>query len=248
MARALFKSWFVDFDPVRAKLDGRQPVGLDPATAALFPASFQDSDLGQIPKGWVAGSVSDLCTFSRSSINPGDFSDEIFDHYSLPAFDEAQMPKQEPGNGIMSNKFLVAGDAVLLSKLNPHIPRIWMPNLRLDRRSICSTEFIVACPKVDISREYLFSIFTSSGFTSTYGTLITGTTGSHQRVKPENVLGMKIAFPLLAIVKAFTVLAAPLFAQVHHNREQSRTLAALRDTLSPRLLSGELSVAEGAAK
>jgi type I restriction enzyme S subunit len=57
MARALFQSWFVDFDPVRAKLDGRQPAGLDPATAALFPASFQDSPLGPIPAGWEVGSI-----------------------------------------------------------------------------------------------------------------------------------------------------------------------------------------------
>ena len=55
MARALFQSWFVDFDPVRAKLDGRQPTGLDPATAALFPNEFEDSELGPIPKGWHVG-------------------------------------------------------------------------------------------------------------------------------------------------------------------------------------------------
>ena len=60
MARALFQSWFVDFDPVRAKLDGRQPTGLDPATAALFPNEFEDSELGPIPKGWLVGSVYEI--------------------------------------------------------------------------------------------------------------------------------------------------------------------------------------------
>ena len=60
MARALFQSWFVDFDPVRAKLDGRQPAGLDPATAALFPAHLQDSPLGHIPKGWRACTLGDI--------------------------------------------------------------------------------------------------------------------------------------------------------------------------------------------
>lgn len=61
MARAIFKSWFVDFDPVRAKADGRQPAGMDPATAALFPDSFEDSPLGKIPKGWMAGVIRQLC-------------------------------------------------------------------------------------------------------------------------------------------------------------------------------------------
>src|SRR5207245_11439815 len=60
MARALFQSWFVDFDPVRAKLDGRQPIGLDPATGALFPNEFQNSELGPIPKGWRVSSVYEI--------------------------------------------------------------------------------------------------------------------------------------------------------------------------------------------
>jgi type I restriction enzyme S subunit len=62
MARALFKSWFVDFDPVRAKLEGRPPAGMDAATAALFPDHFQDSELGQIPNGWEVGSVYEICS------------------------------------------------------------------------------------------------------------------------------------------------------------------------------------------
>jgi type I restriction enzyme S subunit len=70
MARALFQSWFVDFDPVRAKLDGRQPVGLDPDTAALFPDAFQDSEVGHIPNGWAVGRVVDVSGFSRSSHQP----------------------------------------------------------------------------------------------------------------------------------------------------------------------------------
>ena len=63
MARALFQSWFVDFDPVRAKLDGRQPTGLDPATAALFPNEFEDSELGPIPKGWEVRSLDQIATY-----------------------------------------------------------------------------------------------------------------------------------------------------------------------------------------
>jgi type I restriction enzyme S subunit len=70
MARALFQSWFVDFDPVRAKLDGRQPVGLDPATAALFPDSFQDSEVGNIPKGWEVVKLKDLTSKIGSGATP----------------------------------------------------------------------------------------------------------------------------------------------------------------------------------
>lgn len=243
MARALFQSWFVDFDPVRAKLDGRPPAALDPATATLFPATFQDSEAGHIPKGWTVGKVSDLATLNRGAVNPGDFPTETFDHFSLPAFDNGRTPKVELGSAIMSNKFTVTPNSVLLSKLNPHIPRIWLPDLHASRRSVCSTEFMVACSKPGGAREYLFSLFTSSAFASIYGTLVTGTTGSHQRIRPESVLDMKIVIPSPPLIRAFTDVAKPMFDRINRNTEQSRTLATLRDTLLPKLLSGELSVA-----
>ena len=244
MARALFQSWFVDFDPVRAKSEGRQPEGMDADTAALFPAEFEDSELGMIPKGWRVGRIADVSDFSRSSINPGQFPDEIFDHYSLPAFDEGRTPKVEIGSAIKSNKLIVTHHSVLISKLNPHIPRIWLPDLHATFRSVCSTEFIVASTRPGYSREFLFSLFTSSDFATTYGTLVTGTTGSHQRIRPESVLDMKTLISTPKLVESFSANCKPMFDQINRNIDQSRTLAALRDTLLPKLLSGDLRVAK----
>ena len=243
MARALFQSWFVDFDPVRAKLDGRKRTGMDAATAALFPDSFQESALGRIPKGWEAGLVANVSEFSRTSVNPGEFPDETFDHYSLHAIDEGRMPKTEFGRAIMSNKLVVVEGSVLLSKLNPHIPRIWLPDICATRRSVCSTEYIVAAARPGYSREFLISLFSSSPFATTYGTLVTGTTGSHQRIRTESVLEMKVVIPPQNRVAAFTSAAKPMFELINRNIGQSRNLANLRDTLLPKLLSGELSVA-----
>jgi type I restriction enzyme S subunit len=243
MARALFQSWFVDFDPVHAKAAGRQPPGMDEKTAAFFPSSFQDSELGEIPEGWNVGKISDLTEFSRSSVNPGNFPDETFDHYSLPAFDEGRQPKAEVGAEIKSNKLTVTPDAVLLSKLNPHIPRIWLPKLSESRRSVCSTEFLVACPSSQSSQEYLFALFTSIRFSTVYSTLVTGTTGSHQRIKADAVQNLETVIPPEKLVTAFTAFTRPLFARINHNTAESRTLATLRDTLLPKLLSGELPAA-----
>jgi len=248
MARALFQSWFVDFDPVHAKAAGRSPSGLDPATSALFPDGCHDSEAGHIPKGWTVGKVSDVATLTRDAVNPGDFPAEAFDHFSLPAFDNGRTPKVELGSAIMSNKFIVTPNSVLLSKLNPHIPRIWLPDLHASRRSVCSTEFMVACSKPGGSREYLFSLFTSTPFASVYGTLVTGTTGSHQRIRPESVLEMKTIIPPAPLIEAFTTVAKPMFEHINRNTEKSRTLATLRDTLLPKLLSGELSVASTSMK
>ena len=243
MARALFKSWFVDFDPVRAKMAGRAPFGMDAATVALFPDSLEQSDLGELPKGWSIGKVQDLATFSRSSLTPSDFPEEIFDHYSLPAFDEGRTPTAEPGGAIKSNKLVVPRDVVLISKLNPHIPRIWLPRLHSSRRSICSTEFMVASPRTPgASREALFSLFTSPAFVSGYISLVTGTTGSHQRIAPEALQSMKVVIPPPAFVSLFTKLTKPTFDQINANIDQCHTLAELRDLLLPKLLSGELRI------
>ena len=102
---------------------------------------------------------------------------------------------------------------------------------------------MVASTRPGYSREFLFSLFTSGAFASTYGTLVTGTTGSHQRIRPESVLDMKIVIPPPPLVDAFAALAKPMFDQINRNIDQSRTLAILRDTLLPKLLRGEMSSA-----
>jgi len=244
MARALFQSWFVDFDPVHAKAAGRQPTGMDAATAALFPATFRDTEAVRIPNGWTLGTVGDLTTLNRGTVNPGDFPEETFDHFSLPAFDNDRAPKIELGSAIMSNKLVVIRNGVLLSKLNPHIPRIWLPDLHPTRRSVCSTEFMVACSKPGVSREFIFSLFSSSAFSSVYVMLVTGTTGSHQRIRPESVLEMKAVIPPLKCIQSFTAVSTPMFDCINRNTDQSRTLSTLRDTLLPKLLSGELRLAD----
>ena len=243
MTKALFKSWFVDFDPVHAKAERRQPAGMDKATADLFPDSFVDSELGKIPSGWKAGSLSELSEFSRESINPGESLSEIFDHYSLPSFDEGKAPKAEAGSEIKSNKLVVTKTCVLLSKLNPHIPRIWLPNLNVSRRSICSTEFIVAAATAGCTREYLYALFISEDFSRTYGTLVTGTTGSHQRIRAESVLQMRLPLAPAKLISSFTDTIAPMLNRVASNTKESQTLAELRDTLLPQLLNGDLKVA-----
>ena len=202
MARALFKSWFVDFDPVRAKADGRD-TGLPKHIADLFPDSFEESELGEIPKSWTVSQIGDSTTLSRDSLSPGAFPDEKFDHFSIPAFDDGRRPKVEKGESIKSNKFVVPSDAVLLSKLNPRFPRIWMPDLSKGRRSICSTEFLIIRAQVVVSREFLFCFFSSGAFASVFKTLVTGTSGSHQRVKPEGLLGMDSVIPAGPVIERF---------------------------------------------
>lgn len=244
LALALFKSWFVDFDPVAAKAAGRKPYGMNEANAALFPDRFAESALGAIPEGWGVSSIEKIIEVSRAGVNPADYPSEIFAHFSIPAFDEGQRPALEAGNTIKSNKFVVPESSVLLSKLNPQTPRVWMPDLDSSYKSIASTEFIICKPLLPFTVEYLFCLFQEPAFQGDFASLVTGTSSSHQRVKPTDFVLMKIISPKAEVVKAFAKLAKPVFSEVAELRRQSQTLATVRDALLPKLLSGEIKVRE----
>lgn len=246
IAQALFKSWFVDFDPVRAKAEGRQPEGMDATTAALFPDSFEESELGVVPKGWSMGSVSDLASQKKGSVNPLASPGVLYEHYSLPAFDSGQAPVFELGQEIKSNKTPVPEEAVLLSKLNPHIPRVWLP-VSCGANAVCSTEFLAYSPQDGASKELIYCLFGSSEFQQQLCQLVTGTSNSHQRVKPDQVLAIKLPIAGKPALKAFTESVRPFFERVHANRLQAQTLTQLRDTLLPRLISGHLRLPEAQA-
>jgi type I restriction enzyme S subunit len=220
---------------------------LEALAQSLFKSWFVDVTQSALPKGWREGKVSDLATLSRDGLNPGEVPDETFDHYSLPAFDEGRTPKPERGDTIMSNKFIVPPACVMVSKLNPRIPRIWLPDLRGQNRAVCSTEFLVATPKPGVSREFLYCLFINESFVSVFTTMVTGTSGSHQRVRPESLLNMDTPIPPAPLIQKFTDTVAPMLKHISQNIHESRTLAALRDALLPKLLSGELRVKEAYA-
>ena len=245
IAQALFKSWFVDFDPVRAKAEGRQPEGMDATTAALFPDSFEESELGLVPNGWNMGSVGDLASQKKGSVNPLASPGVLYEHYSLPAFDNGQAPVFELGQEIKSNKTPLPEEAVLLSKLNPHIPRVWLP-VSCGDNAVCSTEFLAYSPRDGASKELIYCLFGSSEFQQQLCQLVTGTSNSHQRVKPDQVLAIKLPIAGKPALKAFTESVRPLLERVHANRLQAQTLTQLRDTLLPRLISGQLRLPESA--
>jgi len=239
IAQTLFKSWFVDFDPVKAKAEGCLPEGMDEATAALFPNEFEESALGLIPKGWRVGMLGDIARLHKGSINPLHHQNTVFEHYSLPSFDNGQSPVMEAGIEIKSNKTSVPKNAVLLSKLNPHIPRVWLPS-KIGDNAVCSTEFLVFVPADGASKEQVYCTFIAGSFQSSLLQLVTGTSNSHQRVKPDTVSALPMVIPSSDIQKVFEAVAKPLFARVGHNRQKAQTLTTLRDTLLPRLISGQL--------
>jgi type I restriction enzyme S subunit len=241
MAKALFKSWFVDFDPVRAKAESR-PTGLPDEISDLFPDSFEDSELGKIPSGWEVGEIGHIVKLSKESIDPSAYPEEIFYHYSIPSFDTGKFPAREPGASIKSQKFHVGENDLLVSKLNPSTPRIWIPFAATSGRSICSTEFLVCQATVSTGRAFAYCLACSDAVIEAMTGLAGGTSNSHQRIRPGDFLSLTSCLGSLATREAFNAVVEPLLRQTLLSRSESRSLAATRDSLLPKLISGEIRI------
>ena len=264
MAQALFKSWFVDFDPV---IDNALAAGnpIPPALAAraerrkslqeaadntpqlpehiraLFPDSFiHHSDRGWIPEGWEITSFLQLATLQTKSVHPNKELGQDWTHYSIPAFDVNCCPTEDSGESIKSGKYRVPKSAVLASKLNPETPRVWMPEICNENTSVCSTEFMPFVPNKANQRAFLYALLCSAPVQTAICDRATGSTGSRQRVKPKEIAEMPILLPCNEIINRFSSQTQPLYEKVQKGLNNNSDLAKLRDTLLPKLISGEL--------
>ena len=238
-ARALFKSWFVDFDPVRAKMEGRD-TGLPRRVADLFPDRLVASELGEIPEGWINYCLNDLAEHHTRSLTPSGHPETNFEHFSIPAYDKDRMPSIDRGDSIKSNKTVVPSGAVLLSKLNPEIPRVWMPGIGNGSLQLCSTEFLVFTARQCANRGLLFCLFTSAAFRETLQSMVTGTSRSHQRVPPAALKQCEILSGTPPLFSEFGKIAGTMLNQAVGKVAGAQVFAQIRDTLLPKLVSGEI--------
>ena len=222
-AQALYRSWFVDFEPFKG-------------------GKFIESEIGEIPAGWSIVKFGDIVEIPKKTINPQKFPDTIFNHYSLPACDNGLIAEVQAGKDIMSNKIILQSNTTLFSKLNPRIKRIWFTGEVLPN-SICSTEFIPYRAKIDTEYSYIFSIVNSDAFYSSVMGCVNGATGSHQRFHAEDTEDFLCAYNKDA-VNEFSKLIEPVLKQMHDLRQENVKLALTRDTLLPKLMSGELKINE----
>ncbi|MGH2397455.1 MAG: nucleotidyltransferase domain-containing protein [bacterium] len=266
MARALFKSWFVDFDPVRAKQaknvgwvspSGRNPPNkaddglrgyaanppykLPPHIADLFPDRFEDSGLGEIPAEWQVAPLPDVIEVNPTrSLRRGEVA---------PYLDMANMPTRgHSPNAVIERAFgsgmrFVNGDT-LVARITPCLENgktAYVDFLQDGQVGWGSTEYIVLHPKPPLPAEFAYCLARSNEFRDFAIQSMTGSSG-RQRVPAESLSHFQIVAPPKSISEHFGRLIKPLFARASAATKASRTLAALRDTLLPRLISGELRV------
>jgi type I restriction enzyme S subunit len=248
MARALFQSWFVDFDPVRAKLDGRHPAALDPATAALFPEHLEDSPLGHIPKGWevkTVGDIGDVICGKTPPTSVADYYGQDIPFITIPdmhgnVFGAATARKlSHAGANSQANKTLPPGSLCVSCIATPGLVVITSEDSQTNQQ----INSVVPHQKEETYFWYWVmnglgaEIASSGSGGSVLVNLSKGRFETLQVVKPPH-----------ALIRAYHTTVRPLFEAILANTHQSRTLATLRDTLLPKLLSGELSVAEDNCK
>lgn len=224
IAQALFKSWFVDFDPVHAKAEGRLPEGMDANTAALFPDSFEESELGLVPKGWRVGSLGDI-----ASIKGGKQLEKEFfkDRGVNPIFG---------GAGVMGHTDLknAEGFVITVGRVGAycgqffwHLGEAWVNNNASHIQPMRNLDAVwiyqwLRATNIDHIKKGAAQPFVSNG----------------------DIAELKLALPTGELVGRFVEVIGPVYEQMASLHAKAHTLTQLRDTLLPRLISGQLRLPE----
>lgn len=238
MAHALFKSWFVDFDPVRAKIEGNDTI-FPKSTADLFPDSLQDSEIGEIPAGWNVGSIENIAEINALTLSRTDPLN-VIDYVEISEVmrgDVAHIVRYERGGEpSRARRRLRHGDTVL-STVRPDRGAYFLA-LNPAETLVASTGFAVLTPIGGVWA-FLYSLATRREISEHLGHLADG--GAYPAVRPEVIAKIRVALPpILEPVLRFEQLVRPLYEKSAQNRTQSRTLGQIRDALLPKLISGEL--------
>jgi type I restriction enzyme S subunit len=205
-----------------------------------------ESRIGLIPEGWAVRSLGEIARRLTDNINPSSSPDQTYEHFSIPAFDQGGLPAIDSGRKILSAKTALDGGAILVSKLNPTIRRVWDARAKGSGPAICSTEFVALSERDGIPRSFIHAIVRfDEAFWDHLRAHTTGTTGSRQRVSPADVLCAEVVVPPTNVLSEFDAVAGPLFDHIEALTDENRWLIEARDMLLPGLVSGRITVDAG---
>ncbi len=259
IAQALFKSWFIDFDPVRAKADGREPEGMDAATAALFPAEFEESALGLIPKNWAPSSLGAICAGAGGWIQTGPFGSQLHASDYVDEGIPVVMPQDMQDRRVSDTRIARVRqlDAERLAKHALAVGDIVFSrrgdvgrHATVSEREVgwlCGTGCLLVRPGVGAkSPAYLSQALAHPQSVEWLKRHAVGAT------MPNLNTGIMEALPLLrpsdAVLGAFERIVGPLEQRMTLNHAHASSLSAVRDQLLPRLISGKLRLPEAQAQ
>ena len=232
IAQALFKSWFVDFDPVRAKQEGRAPEGMNEATAALFPDGFEESELGAVPRGWRLTSLKEAVRIFDSKRVPLSGAERMARKGEFPYYGAAAL-MDYVNDYLFDGVFLLLGEDGSVTDADGYPVtqyvwgKMWVNNhahVLQGANGISTEHLMLAIKRINIQP------------------FVTGAVQA--KLSQGNMWRIPFLMPTTGVAEAFGSLIAPLFDSYRQNAEQAQTLTALRDTLLPRLVSGQLRLPE----
>ena len=212
-AQTLYTAWFETFEPFN----------------------------GVVPDSWQQITLGDIAEIITNSFNPQKNPDVVIEHYSIPAFDEKKYPVFEYASGVKSNKYILSTNSVMISKLNPDTKRVWRP-LCLSDLAVSSTEFIIFEAYNPKHKDFVYSVIDSQSFTDWMCSHTTGSTNSRQRTTPATTLNYNLWLPDDASMEKFLNTVTPMYDLIAQNLSQNQEFITLRDSLLPKLMSGELDV------
>lgn len=214
---------------------------LEQQAQAIYHERFETVSPNDLPPDWRIVTLGEVAMISNKSFNPLKEPEILLEHYSIPAFDEARFPVFELSTSIKSNKFIIDASCFMISKLNPTTKRVWKPYC-LTGNAVCSTEFIVYKAKDKTITDFLYSVIDSNSFSDFMCSHVTGSTGSRQRTTPSDTLSYELILPSEDELAEFQSLVSPMYAQIRINAIENDRLKRLRDSLLPKLMSGEIDV------
>ena len=214
---------------------------LEQQAQAIYHERFETISPNDLPSEWRIVTLGEVATISNKSFNPLKEPEMLLEHYSIPAFDEARFPVFDLSTSIKSNKFIIDASCFMISKLNPTTKRVWKPYC-LTGNAVCSTEFIVYKAKDKTITDFLYSVIDSNSFSDFMCSHVTGSTGSRQRTTPSDTLSYELILPSEDDLAEFQSLVSPMYAQIRINAIENDRLKRLRDSLLPKLMSGEIDV------
>lgn len=216
---------------------------LEQQTQEFFKAWFVTFEAfgGKMPSSWSVAKLGDIATIKTNSFSPSKNPTVMLEHYSIPAFDEQKYPVFELASNVKSNKYILTDNSVMISKLNPSTKRVWRP-MCISEFAVSSTEFIIFEANDPTYKDYVFSVIDSPAFSDWMCAHTTGSTNSRQRTTPSTTLEFQIALPSQEIVSDFCKIVTPMYDMIAQNTCENRKLTVFRDSLLPKLMSGELDV------
>lgn len=243
MARALFKSWFVDFDPVRAKAEGRD-TGLPPHIADLFPGSFEDSELGEIPRGWEVSTIGDLCDLLTSGGTPARMTPSFWDGGSIPWFKTGELgdgplldSEEHITEAALANsscKLWPAGTVLFALYASPTVGRLGVLTRAGTSNQAAAGLVAKASYGVPFLRRLLIAIRME------LQSIAVG--AAQQNINQAVLRSHRVVVPGSRLAGTYSRMMSPLDARQSAHAWESQTLSALRDALLPGLVSGEVRV------